>query len=159
MKRPKKTYDINLPLVNQIISKVQRQKSPRSDIIISFWYKTLFFNHRKHTELYQQTYRTKLPLSRWLTLAGIYLLPKNTETELYKNYTPIACLNLMYKIYTSGLNSFLFDHWHCHKIIPLKQAVGTKGYVYGQNSCWLVNQLCQKWKKWDKKSHNNMTWS
>ena len=89
----------------------------------------------RNTELYQQRYRTKLPLSRWLTLAGTYLLPKNTEKELQKNYTPIACLNFMYKIYTSGLNLFLFDYWHGHKIIPLEQAVGTKAYVYEQNSC------------------------
>ena len=81
-KTAKKSYDINLPLVNQILSKVQQQKSPRSDMINSFWYKTLSVNHKKLTELYQQTYRTKLPLSQWLELAAKYLLPKNTETEL-----------------------------------------------------------------------------
>ena len=54
-------------------------------------------------------------------------LPKNTETELEKNYRPIACLNIMYKIYTSCLNSFLYDHCHCHKIITTGQAAGKKG--------------------------------
>ena len=34
-----KNYDINLPLVNQIISKMQLQKSAGSDLINSFWYK------------------------------------------------------------------------------------------------------------------------
>ena len=130
-----KTYDINLQLVNQIISKIQLQKSPGSDLINSFWYKRLSFYREKLTELYQHTYRGNLALPAWLTLARTSLLPKNTETELAKNYRPIACLNFMYKIYTSCLNSFLYDHCHYHKIITSEQAAGKKGYGDAQNSC------------------------
>ena len=55
-----KNYDINLQLVNQIISKIQLQKSPGSDLINSFWYKRLSFCREKLTELYQHTYRGNL---------------------------------------------------------------------------------------------------
>ena len=85
-----KNYDINLPLVNQIISKMQLQKSPGGNLINSFWYKRPSFYREKLTELYQHTYRGNLTLQSWLTLARTSLLPKNTETELAKNYKPIA---------------------------------------------------------------------
>ena len=131
-----KNYDISLPLVNQIISKMQRQKSPGSDLINSFWYKMLSLYREKLTELYQHTYRGNLALPSWVTLARTSLLPKNTETELANNCRPIACLNIMYKIYTSCLNSFLYDHCHCHKIIATEQAAGKKKeYGDAQNSC------------------------
>ena len=64
---------------------------------------------------------------------------QNTETELAKNYRPIACLNFMYKIYTSCLNSFLYDHCHYHKIITSEQAAGKKG-VWGCTEQLLINK-------------------
>ena len=135
----RKNYDISLPLVNQIISKMNLQKSPGSDLINSFWYKRLSFYREKLTEIYQHTYRGNLVLPSWLTLARTSLLPKNTETELAKNYRPIACLNFMYKIYTSCLNSFLYDRCHCHKIITTEQAAGKKG-VWGCTEQLLINK-------------------
>ena len=79
-----KNYDINIPLVNQIISKMQLKKLPISDLINSFWCKRLSFYREKLTELYQHTYRGNLALPSWLTLARTSALPKNTETYLQK---------------------------------------------------------------------------
>ena len=90
---------------------------------------------RNLTELYQHTYRGNLALSSWLTLARTSLLSKNTETELAKNYRLIAFLNFMYKIYTSFLNSFLYDQCHCHKIITTEQAAEKKEYGDAENTC------------------------
>ena len=45
----------------------------------------------------------------------------------------------MYKIYTSCLNSFLYDHCHCHKIITTEQAAGKKG-VWGCTEQLLINK-------------------
>ena len=45
----------------------------------------------------------------------------------------------MYKIYTSCLNSFLYDHCHCHKIITTEQAAGRKG-VWGCTEELLINK-------------------
>ena len=71
--------NINLPLVNHIISKVQLQESLEGNLINSFWYKTLSFYQNKLTELYQQTYRINLALLSCLTLARTSLPHKNTE--------------------------------------------------------------------------------
>ena len=94
-----KNYDIELQLVNQITGKIQPQKLPGSDLINSFWYKRFPSTHETN-RADQHTYRGNLALPLQLILAATSLLPKNRETEIAKNYRPIACLNLMYEIYT-----------------------------------------------------------
>ena len=37
-----------------------------------------------------------------IVLAKTVLIPKHVNTKIAKNYRPIACLNLMYKLYTSS---------------------------------------------------------
>ena len=53
------------------------------------------------------TYTGEIDLPDWLSLAKTTLTPKIENTRIAKNYRPIACLNIMYKIYTSCLNIFL----------------------------------------------------
>ena len=43
-----------------------------------------------------------------------------------KNYRPIACQNITYKIYTGITNNFLKDHCSINDIITLEQAEGKK---------------------------------
>ena len=47
------------------------------------------------------------PLPTWFSTAHTSILPHEKETHTVKNYRPIACLNIMYKPYTSCLNSFI----------------------------------------------------
>ena len=60
----------------------------------------------------------------WLSLAKTTLTPKNQNTCIAKNYRPIACLNIMYKLYTSRLNIFLQEHCIRNNTITLEQADG-----------------------------------
>ena len=102
-------------------------KSPGKDLLIAFWFKKLHFYRDRLTELYQNTYEGNDTLPLWLTEAKTTLIAKNEQTENAKNYRPIACLNLTYKIYTSCLNIFLTDHCDLNNIITLEQAAGKKG--------------------------------
>ena len=67
-----------------------------------------------------------LDLPNWLTLAQTTLSPKSQDTKNAKNYRPIACLNFVYKLYTSCLNIFLQNHCQVNEIITSEQAVGKK---------------------------------
>ena len=62
------------------------------------------------TEIYQITYEGNDILPLWLTESKTSLTAKNEQTKNAKNYRPIACLNLTYKVYTSCLKTFLTDH-------------------------------------------------
>ena len=104
---------------------MQLNRSPGRDLILSFWYKKLYIYRHKLTKLYQSTYNGKEHLLPWLPRARTKLLAKN-EIIVTKNYRTTACLNLMQKIYTSFLNTFLSDHYFKNQIISLGQAAGRK---------------------------------
>ena len=132
-----KNHDMNLLLVNQITSKMQLQKLPGSYLINSFWYKTVLLPQETNRAL--PTY-----IQRQLSTSIVVNISENIQKQ--NLHRPIACLNFMYKIYTSCLNLFLYDHCHCHKIIATEQAAGKEEYGDAQNTCWSTNQLCQKWE-------------
>ena len=69
-------------------------------------WKKLYFYKDELTKLYQSTYNGKEQLPPWLPQARRKLLTKNEITDIAKNYRPVACLNPMYKIYTTLLNTF-----------------------------------------------------
>ena len=56
------------------------------------------------------------------------LIPKNENNKIAKNYCPIACLNSIYKLYTSCLNLLKKDHCESNEIVTDKQAGGEKDF-------------------------------
>ena len=72
-------------------------------------------------------------------------------TSIAKNYRPIACLNIMYKLYTSCLNNFLCDHCESNNIITPEQAGGKKG-VWGTTEQLLLNKTILKEVKSKKRN-------
>ena len=79
-------------------------------------------------------------MPQWMMTSKTILLPKNTETEKAKNYRPIACLNIMYKLYTGILNQFIDDHCESNSIITIEQAGGKKG-SWGCTDQLLINKM------------------
>ena len=57
-----------------------------------------------------------------VVLARTILIPKTENTKIAKNYFPIACLSLMYKLYTLCLTLFIQDHCERNEIATDKQA-------------------------------------
>ena len=78
-----------------------------------------------------------------LAQAETVLLPKNAETQVAKNCQPIACLNIIYKLYTSCLNMFLCDHCEMNNIITSEQAGGKKN-IWGTTELLLLNRTVLK---------------
>ena len=89
--------------------------------------------------LYQNTFEGSTTLPDWLTLTKTILLQKNEHTHAAKNYRPIVCLNLTYKLYTSCLNNFLEHHCRTNSIITTEQAGGKKG-KWGTTEKLLINK-------------------
>ena len=89
--------------------------TPGNDKINAFYIKTL---SRTHPHL--------ISFPQWLVRGKTILLPKNNDTKLPKNYRPIACLNITYKIFNGMLNQFLVDHCTANNIITTEQVGGKK---------------------------------
>ena len=93
--------------------------------------------------MFQQTLQGDTKLPKWLSFALTSLLPKNNEIHIPKNYRPIACLNVVYKLFTSCLNLFLTDHVQSNNIITPEQAGGKRG-AWGTTEQLLVNKNIMK---------------
>ena len=111
-------------MLDKVIKKIQINKTPGSDLINGYWYKNLTSYRDQLSVLLNQQIHFDSPLPRWLSVAHTVLLPKSTETHIAKNYRPIACLNVMYKLYSSYNNQCLMDH--VNNIVTPEQAAEKK---------------------------------
>ena len=89
--------------------------------------------------IFQNTLKGHKELPSWLTRARTQLLPKNENTHIAKNYRPIACQNLMFKLYTSCINTFVQQHGEMNNIVTTEQAGGKSG-VWGCLEQLLINK-------------------
>ena len=122
-----KDYKINMETLKKVLSKSQNNKSPGRDMISGFWYKKLQFYLTQMMSLFQKTLYREYDFPAGIVLAKTVLIPKNENTTIAKNYCLIACLNLMYELYTSCLNLFIQDHCEANGIVTEEQAGGKKG--------------------------------
>ena len=134
-----KTYQITEDILETAVNKIQPNKAPGWDLIAGFWYKNFDFYKPTLTYLFGKTFKGEGELPIWLATASTVLLPKNNDTHAAKNYRPIALLNIMYKLYTSCINSFLSDHLLWNNIITPEQAGGKQG-VWGTTEQLLINK-------------------
>ena len=79
-------------------------------------------------------------LPQWLVRDKTILLPKNNNTKLPKNYCPIACLKITYKIYASILNQFLVVNCTPNNIITTEQEE-VKKHNWGCTDQLLINNM------------------
>ena len=134
-----KEYKIERKTLDHAISKLYLGKAPGRDLITGYWYKKLDFYKTDLIDLLQRTFEGKVSIPNWLSTAKTTLVAKNEITNVAKNYRPIACLNILYKIYTSCLNTFLQDHCETNNIVTLEQAGGKRG-VWGCTEQLLLNK-------------------
>ena len=138
-------YKIDRVTLEKLIKKIQISKAPSQDRIIGYWFKNLS-SYRdvlaiKFNELLHSNTNKSIPT--WFSTAHTILIPKNKVTDIAKNYRPIACLNVMYKLYTSCLNSFITDHVYRNNIITQEQAAGKRG-IWGTLEQLLINKNIMK---------------
>ena len=104
-----KSYQITTSVLDAMISKIQNNKAPGIEQITGFWYKSLH-SYCHGLVLFNKAFSGLIDIPGWLTRVLTRFLPKNDETDNPKTYQPIACQNIMLKLYTSCINLFLKDH-------------------------------------------------
>ena len=135
-----KNYEINSDTLQKVLNNMKNDKAPGRDHIKCFWIKKLISTHNSMIEEYKLMFNGEKTIPDWLTLGMTILLPKNTETHNAKNYRPIACQNITYKIFTGIIYSFIDDHCITNDIITLEQAGGKKG-SWGCADQLLINKM------------------
>ena len=93
-----------------------------------------------HLSEFRKTYEHGEDLSLWLVTGRTILTPKNEHTKFAKNYRPITCQNIMYKIYTGILNICIVDHCIHNDLFTVKQT-GRKPGSWGFTDQLLINKM------------------
>ena len=114
--------------------------APGNDRIRCYWIKRLTSAHPYLLTELNGIYEDEMLLPDWLATSKTILLPKNDLSHEAKNYGPIACQNITYKIYIGKINNFLEDHCSINDIITLEQA-GVKKGSWGCADHLLVNEM------------------
>ena len=122
-----KEYIIDEQRVCRVINRMPNNKSPGIDQITHFWWKKLESCLRPLTTIYGNIFNNIVEMPDWLPIARTTLIAKNMQTNLAKNYRPIACENNMFKIYSGILASFVNEHCDMNDIIYPEQAANKPG--------------------------------
>ena len=124
-----KNYFITQQIFNSVLKKMKNNGAPGNDHIRCYWIKRLTSTHPYLLTELKNIYGEEIMLPDWLATGKPILLPKNALTHETKNYRPIACHNITYKIYTGIINNSLENHCFINDIITLEQAGGKKKAV------------------------------
>ena len=134
-----KNYQVNLKAFQQVLSSAKSNGAPGPYNITAYAIKKLPSTHTFLVDDFVDTFENAKPLPDWLVKGKTILLPKNQITEAAKNYRPIACLNTIYKLYSSLLITFLEDHCTINNI-TVEQAGGRK-HSWGCIDQLLINKM------------------
>ena len=134
-----KHYEVNLDIFLKILTKMKNNTAPGIDLIVAYWWKQLFFLHGPLVGIFGKMFKNEVEIPQWAPLVRTTLLAKNKNTHEAKNYPPIACENIMFKLYTGMLASFVTEHCLDNDIITPEQAGGKKG-SWGCTEQLLINK-------------------
>ena len=123
LKHNNNNYKIDRKILDKVIKKIQISKAPDNDLINRYWYKHLTSYQNELSVLFNQQIHES-PLLTWLKATHTVLLSKNTDTHVAKNYCPITCLNVMYKLYSSCISQCLMEHVYKSNFVTPEQAAG-----------------------------------
>ena len=126
--------------MGKCVKKSQKWKSPGINKVPNYWLHHMFAMHellaKKMSEIISEPDKTP----KWFAEGITYLLAKTTETRNAKNYRPVTCLSITYKILTSTLTDRMYTFMEASKLSPLEQK-GCKRGSYGCKDQLLINRM------------------
>ena len=110
-------------------------KCPGVDHIHNYWWERFTNLHECTLKIVKGVIRNPDKSPQWLTTGRTRLAIKKIPTNEPRNYRPITCLPVIYKITSSIITGRMKSHLEANKLIPEEQ----KGGISNCNGC--VDQL------------------
>ena len=107
-------------IFNSVLKGMENNCAPGNDCIRYYWTKRLTSTYPYLLTELNKIYEDEMLLPDRLANCKTILLPKNNLRHEAKNYRPIACQNITYKIYTGIINNFLEDYYSIKDILTLE---------------------------------------
>ena len=148
--------DLSLDKLQAPLKKASNWNLAGLDAVPNFWLKQLTVIHHHLLNAYNQAIEHPENLPNWFTTTQTYLLAKNNDKENPKNYRPIACLSISYKVLTSILTERSYSYMIKNNILPEKQrGCARNSYEYKDQP--IINKtIIEDCKK--KKKNLSMAW-
>jgi hypothetical protein len=105
-------------------------KAPGRDQIQNFWLKQLTATHKYLSTLFNKLIEED-QTPQWLMAGVTLLITKHENTEKPKNYRPITCLPMIYKLITSIIRKLMQKYTDDQNLMPKEQ----KGCCRGSKGC------------------------
>jgi hypothetical protein len=96
-------------------------KSPGNDQIQNYWFKAFPAIHRHITKNNNAVKEEPYKARDWLTTSVTYLIPKSGDSQEIRNYRPITCLTIIYKILRGIIAKRKSTHLKYQSLLPTEQ--------------------------------------
>ncbi|KAI5692888.1 hypothetical protein M8J75_003197 [Diaphorina citri] len=104
-----------------IAAKLSNWKSPGADKVQNFWVKKFTAAHGPLARVFSKALRNPESIPDWLMLGKTYLIYKKDDPKEPRNYRPITCLSVFYKLMTSVIAEKIYKHCDANEILALEQ--------------------------------------
>lgn len=117
--------------VQEAIKKTRNWKTPGPDKIHNFWLKTFTSLPTSLARCFTNILENPETFPAYLACGSTHLIHKKGNKSDPKNYRPITCLSVVYKLLTSLLHRKIYEHCIANNIIAAEQ----KGCIEGSLGC------------------------
>ena len=129
-----KTLRSKLRYISQNINENEKQHSTWNRSHCSVLVEKMFCLDGPLVGIFEKMFKNEVEIPQWASLVRTTLLAKNKKTHETKNYRSISCENIMFKLYTGMLASFVTEHCIDNDIITPEQAGGKKAHGDARNN-------------------------
>ena len=144
--------DITEEEIKQSIKRIPNWKSPGPDMIQGYFIKYLDIIQEYTIEIIQEWYECEYVNAEYCK-ANTILLYKSGSKDDPKNYRPISCTNMIYKIYTSIIQNKIKKELEKNKIELNKNQYGCKNHVMAAKEALMINNNVQLLLKQNKRKY------
>ena len=132
------------------LTKSQKWKSPEIFEVPIFLSNVILSSHITFIILLNEIMKNPDKTPKWMCWVTTYLPGKSNGTKDPKNYRPMTCLSITYKILTSVLTDRTYSHMEQNNLFPIKQK-GCRTGLYGCKDQLMINKIilenCKKTKR------------
>ena len=145
--------NIDIEMFTLCLKRLRNWASPGPDGIQGFWIKKFPALYDVLLHHYNVMLRNGLLIPEWFPKGRTMLIPKSSDTSVPKNFRPITCLNILYKLWTACLTELLAKHIQVNSLMHPAQ----KGCARGQLGC--VDHLLLNNRIWHQVKSKNRSLS
>lgn len=136
--------------IDETLKKASNWKAGGPDQIANFWLKRLHTIHHHLAENFSKILSNQTEIPDWMCQGTTHLLYKKGDPRQAKNYRPITCLSVIYKLLTGTIANKIYKHLSKQNSIPKEQRGCIKGSLGCKEALLLNKKILEDAKRKNK---------